>query len=53
MINYVLTSGGIEYADKKMRDYASKAIAEIQSLPDNEARNSLIQLVQFTIDREK
>jgi len=53
VINYVLTSGGIEYADKKMRDYASKAIAEIQSLPDNEARNSLIQLVQFTIDREK
>jgi len=36
-----------------MRNYASNAIDEIKSLPETEARNSLIQLVQFTIDREK
>ena len=53
VINYVLQSGGIEYSDEKMRNYASNAIDEIKSLPDTEARNSLIQLVQFTIDREK
>jgi len=53
VINYVLASGGIEYADKKMREYASKAISEINTLPETDARSSLIQLVQFTIDREK
>ena len=53
VINYVLQSGGIEYSDEKMRNYASNAIDEIKSLPETEARNSLIQLVQFTIDREK
>jgi octaprenyl-diphosphate synthase len=53
VINYVLASGGIEYADKKMREYASKAISEIKTLPETDARSSLIQLVQFTIDREK
>ena len=53
VINYVLKSGGIEYSDEKMRNYASNAIDEIKSLPETEARNSLIQLVQFTIDREK
>ena len=53
VINYVLQSGGIEYSDEKMRNYASNAIDEIKSLPETDARNSLIQLVQFTIDREK
>lgn len=53
VLNYVLQSGGIEYSDEKMRNYASNAIDEIKSLPETDARNSLIQLVQFTIDREK
>ena len=53
VINYVLQSGGIEYSDEKMKNYASNAINEIKSLPETDARNSLIQLVQFTIDREK
>ena len=53
VINYVLQSGGIEYSDEKMRNYTSNAIDEIKSLPETDARNSLIQLVQFTIDREK
>lgn len=53
VINYVLTSGGIEYSEQKMREYATMAITGIESLPETAARNSLIQLVQFTIDREK
>lgn len=53
VINYVLNSGGIEYSEQKMREYATMAITGIESLPETAARNSLIQLVQFTIDREK
>ncbi len=53
VINFVLNSNGIKYADDKMRSIANEAITELNSLPDTEARASLIELVQFTIDREK
>lgn len=53
VINFVLNSNGIKYADDKMRSIANEAITELNSLPDTDARASLIELVQFTIDREK
>jgi len=53
VIDFVLNSGGIEYAERKMREISSEAIAELQRLPQNDARESLIELVQYTIDREK
>ncbi len=53
VIDFVLNSGGIEYAERKMREMSSEAITELQSLPQNDARESLIELVQYTIDREK
>lgn len=53
VIDFVLASDGIKYADQKMRKLASDAIHELQTMPDSPARQSLIDLVQFTIDREK
>lgn len=53
VIQYVLDSGGIEYADKKMRELTSEAIDEINKLPSGPARDSLVALVEFTINREK
>jgi len=54
VINFVLDSGGIEYADAKMRAYAESAIKDLEeALPESTARQSLKDLVQFTIDREK
>ena len=53
VIQYVLDSGGIEYADQKMRALSSEATAEIMQLPSGEARDSLVALVEFTINREK
>ncbi len=53
VIDFVLQSGGIEYADKKMRAIADEALAGLDTLPENESREALKQLVRFTIEREK
>jgi len=53
VIDFVIKSGGIQYAADKMKSYASKAIQAIDTLPPSESRESLKALVQFTIDRER
>jgi octaprenyl-diphosphate synthase len=52
VIDYVKASGGIEYARESMNRYHEKAIISLKSFPESEYRNSLSQLVQFTIDRK-
>lgn len=51
VIAYVKQSGGIEYAVEKMIGYHKEAINILRTFPESPYRNSLEQLVQFTIDR--
>jgi octaprenyl-diphosphate synthase len=51
VIEYVKASGGIEYALKSMNKFHQEALTILQDLPDSPYKNSLQQLVQFTIDR--
>lgn len=51
VIAYVKQSGGIEYAIGKMNHYHKEAMDILQSFPESPYRNSLQELVQFTIDR--
>jgi octaprenyl-diphosphate synthase len=51
VINFVRGSGGIEYAIEVMNRFHQDAIKVLHRLPDSEYKNSLEQLVQFTIDR--
>lgn len=53
VIKFVLGSGGIEYATKKMIDYRDKAIQILHTFPDNSARQSLEELVMYTTERVK
>jgi octaprenyl-diphosphate synthase len=52
VIEYVKASGGIEYARESMNRYHEQAIKSLSSLPESDYKNSLVQLVQFTIDRK-
>jgi len=52
VIEYVKASGGIGYAKESMNWYHQKALAILQDLPDSTYKDSLKQLVQFTIDRK-
>jgi len=53
LINFVNTNGGIEYATEKMMYYKNKSLEILNNFQDGEAKQALIELVNFTIDRNK
>lgn len=53
IIRYVKDSGGIEYANQKMKSFQQAALEILQSYKDSVYKRSLIDLVQFTIERTK
>jgi octaprenyl-diphosphate synthase len=53
IVNFVTSNGGIDYAIKKMNEYKQKSIEILEKFEDNEARRSLVELVNYTIDRNK
>lgn len=52
VIDFVKKSGGIEYAKSKMQEYHQRALDVLKPFPDSAYKASLIDLVQFTIDRK-
>jgi octaprenyl-diphosphate synthase len=52
-ISLVIENGGIEYAYKKMLELREQAISLLEDLDDSPSKKSLIQLVDYTINREK
>ncbi len=52
VIDFVIKSGGIQYAETKMNEYKNKAIQLISSFPDSPSKNSLIGLVKYTTERK-
>ena len=53
VIEFVKNSGGIEYAESSMNDYYHKALDLLAPFPDSAYKQSLGQLVTFTIERKK
>lgn len=53
IISQVNQSGGINYAREKMMEYRQKAIDLLNTLPESEARESLVKMVIFTTERNK
>ena len=53
VIEYVIKSGGIEYAAKKMHEYKDKALTLLRTFPENESRDSLEELITYTIKRTR
>lgn len=53
IIQYVIDSGGIEYARDKMLEFRDKALEILHTFGSSEARDSLEDLVNYTIHRKK
>ncbi|MCC8155470.1 MAG: polyprenyl synthetase family protein [Tannerellaceae bacterium] len=53
LIAFAKEKGGIEYAEKIMNQYRDKAIAVLSEFPDSPARNSLLLLADYIIQRNK
>lgn len=53
VIDFVLNSDGIQYAQKAMLQYRTEAFELLHTFPDSPARQSLEELVKFVTDRKK
>ena len=53
VIDLVNQGGGIEYARQKMKEYHDEALGILEEFPESPSRNSLRDLVNYTIERKK
>lgn len=53
IINLVIENKGIDYATIKMNEYKDKALELLSKFPENPAKVSLTELVNYTTTREK
>jgi len=53
IVQFVKDKGGIEYTKKIMTEYGKQALEILDKYPDSEAKNSLIELVNYTVKRKK
>jgi len=53
LIEQINLSGGIEYAREKMLEYKNKSLELLRSFPENQSREALVNLIEYTIDRKK
>lgn len=53
VIDFVISSGGLEYATKRMLEYRDEALAILSGFENNEAKESLKNLVLYTTERTK
>lgn len=53
VVRFVHEKGGISFTTKKMYEYRDEALALLQTLPANEANDSLKLLVNYVVDRKK
>ncbi|WP_308003668.1 polyprenyl synthetase family protein [uncultured Chryseobacterium sp.] len=52
LINFVKSSGGLEYAITIMKDFQQKAIEILNEFPDSEAKKSLRIMLDYVIERK-
>lgn len=53
VIDFVITSGGLAYAQKAMLEYKNKALEILNQFEQNDANKALAQLVIYTTERKK
>ncbi len=53
VFEYVNKYKGLEFAEKKMNEFKKEAEDILLSFPENDSRNSLMHLLNFTVNRKK
>lgn len=53
VIDFVIANGGLDYTIERMEEYQQKALDLLKDLPDNEAKNSMTELVNYVVTRKK
>ncbi len=52
VIDFVIKSGGIQYAEQKMNEYKNDALLRLSLFSDSPSKTSLLELVKYTTDRK-
>jgi octaprenyl-diphosphate synthase len=52
VVDFVKSAGGIEYATSKAEHYSQLARRDLAPLPDSDAKESLLQFVDFVMERD-
>jgi octaprenyl-diphosphate synthase len=52
VIDFVIRSGGIQYAEERMNEYKNKALAILNGFKDSDSKVSLAELVKYTTERK-
>lgn len=52
VISFVKENGGIEYTTNKMNDYKNKALSILENYPSSPYKNSLIQMIDYVVERK-
>ena len=53
VVKYVQASRGLEYAEKRMKEFQSKALEILMTFEKTEIRDSMESLVEYVIERKK
>ncbi len=53
LMDKVNSSGGMKYAEQKMNSFKEEALSLLFEFPDNQARNALADLIEYSIVRKK
>ncbi len=53
VIEFVKDNGGLEYAQLQMKNYQKQALDILNTYPDSEYKESLTDMVEYVIEREK
>lgn len=53
VVEFVVSKGGFNYAQDRMREYKEKAVEILMTMPDNDSRKSLSEMLEFVIERKK
>lgn len=53
LIDFAKANGGIEYAEQRMQEYRDKAVEVLMTLPESEAREGLLLLANYIVERRK
>lgn len=52
VIAFVKENGGLEYTTAKMHDYKNKALAILDNYLDSDYKNSLLQMIDYVVERK-
>jgi len=53
VVRFVNDMGGIDFANRKMQEFKHRALESLNDFPASPARDSMKDLVEFTVSRKK